>query len=358
MTDTRKRVGLLSAARQVQAQGRYGDTVLAHISPEEARWLHQATDGASVNPRTGLLEFWNGGGSDPDGGTAGGPGGSGPGADNGGGGSDNGGGGNSDPGGAAPDADTGSPSASPGSGGLEGGGLGALSAATSDPDSDEEAGSGLAGLDFSAAISGPTGFGDGLAASMNPEVGGGLSRSIGHDTVTTLGPTPAGMLSGTNVNAASAVAAGRAPSIGDNISDFFGDGAPRGLLGSRATTMGVGLLGTALGGPFLGAAASLAHGITAGNQPPGAAIGSALGGMVGGPLGGWAGGKIGAELDAMGPVSAGAMSSSPAPSGAGGLLSQVADPTSYAQSLGVDPADMGRRGLLPPRRTFTPIRMG
>ena len=47
-------------ARHLQRLGRRGDTVLAHITPEEARFLHQHTDGGSINPATGLMEFNDG----------------------------------------------------------------------------------------------------------------------------------------------------------------------------------------------------------------------------------------------------------------------------------------------------------
>ncbi|CCQ74449.1 phage head morphogenesis protein [Magnetospira sp. QH-2] len=46
------------AARALTGMGRYGDTILAHLTPEEARFLHEVTDGGSINPKTGLLEFW------------------------------------------------------------------------------------------------------------------------------------------------------------------------------------------------------------------------------------------------------------------------------------------------------------
>jgi hypothetical protein len=49
--------------------GRNGDTVLAHLSPAEAQVLHAITDGGSINPKTGLLEFWTSG--DRDGGIRG-----------------------------------------------------------------------------------------------------------------------------------------------------------------------------------------------------------------------------------------------------------------------------------------------
>jgi hypothetical protein len=57
------------AAQNIQGMGRYGDTILAHINPQEAMMLDQMTDGASVNPMTGMLEFYEGGtpdGEDPD----------------------------------------------------------------------------------------------------------------------------------------------------------------------------------------------------------------------------------------------------------------------------------------------------
>ncbi len=40
--------------------GRHGDTILAHITPAEAELLHRVTDGGSINPVTGLPEFFLG----------------------------------------------------------------------------------------------------------------------------------------------------------------------------------------------------------------------------------------------------------------------------------------------------------
>lgn len=45
--------GLLTA----QAEGRHGDTILAHINPAEARMLKDAGGSGTTNPKTGLLEF-------------------------------------------------------------------------------------------------------------------------------------------------------------------------------------------------------------------------------------------------------------------------------------------------------------
>lgn len=44
----------------VQSMGRNGDTVLAHITPEEAGLLKAAGGSGTINPATGLMEFWGG----------------------------------------------------------------------------------------------------------------------------------------------------------------------------------------------------------------------------------------------------------------------------------------------------------
>lgn len=47
-----------AAAKALQGMGRNGDAILAHLTPEETKWLNAVTDGASIHPATGLLEFW------------------------------------------------------------------------------------------------------------------------------------------------------------------------------------------------------------------------------------------------------------------------------------------------------------
>jgi hypothetical protein len=44
---------------QIARMGRYGDTMLAHISPEEARMLRARGGSGTINPQTGLPEFWS-----------------------------------------------------------------------------------------------------------------------------------------------------------------------------------------------------------------------------------------------------------------------------------------------------------
>lgn len=51
---------------ELAAQGRFGDTIIAHISPREAAMLKMMGGSGSINPKTGILEFWGEGGSDPD----------------------------------------------------------------------------------------------------------------------------------------------------------------------------------------------------------------------------------------------------------------------------------------------------
>lgn len=51
------RGGLAQVANQLQGHGRHGDTLLAHINPEEARLLKSMGGSGTRNPQTGLLEF-------------------------------------------------------------------------------------------------------------------------------------------------------------------------------------------------------------------------------------------------------------------------------------------------------------
>ena len=52
------RGGIAEAARMVANKGRNGDTVLAHITPEEARLLRSRGGAGTINPETGLPEFF------------------------------------------------------------------------------------------------------------------------------------------------------------------------------------------------------------------------------------------------------------------------------------------------------------
>lgn len=52
------RGGIADAARMVASQGRSGDTMLAHINPSEARMLRKQGGVGTINPKTGLPEFF------------------------------------------------------------------------------------------------------------------------------------------------------------------------------------------------------------------------------------------------------------------------------------------------------------
>ena len=51
------RGGLTGAARKLRAEGRGGDTVLAHINPKEAAMLKGMGASGTINPKTGLPEY-------------------------------------------------------------------------------------------------------------------------------------------------------------------------------------------------------------------------------------------------------------------------------------------------------------
>ncbi len=56
---TKDRPGLLDDAARLAEAGRRGDKVIAHITPEEAALLKARGGSGTVNPRTGLLEFYD-----------------------------------------------------------------------------------------------------------------------------------------------------------------------------------------------------------------------------------------------------------------------------------------------------------
>lgn len=52
--------GLKSLARELPKHGRYGDSIVAHINPQEAALLKALGGSGTINPTTGLPEFWGG----------------------------------------------------------------------------------------------------------------------------------------------------------------------------------------------------------------------------------------------------------------------------------------------------------
>jgi hypothetical protein len=53
-----QKYGLASAAEELRKRGRYGDTILAHINPQEAGILQLLGGSGTINPHTGLPEFF------------------------------------------------------------------------------------------------------------------------------------------------------------------------------------------------------------------------------------------------------------------------------------------------------------
>lgn len=54
--------GLAGAAEALRQKGRGGDTILAHINPQEAQMLKAMGGAGTINPATGIMEFKGGGG--------------------------------------------------------------------------------------------------------------------------------------------------------------------------------------------------------------------------------------------------------------------------------------------------------
>lgn len=55
-------MNLKESAQKLADKGRNGDTILAHITPEEAEFLKMIGGSGTINPDTGLPEFWGFGG--------------------------------------------------------------------------------------------------------------------------------------------------------------------------------------------------------------------------------------------------------------------------------------------------------
>ena len=56
-TNNMQGLDMPSITEMLRNQGRYGDTMLAHINPEEAQMLQQMGGSGTINPNTGLPEF-------------------------------------------------------------------------------------------------------------------------------------------------------------------------------------------------------------------------------------------------------------------------------------------------------------
>lgn len=227
-------------AKALQAMGTKGDNILAHINAEEATLLDMLADGkldgGGINPTTGLKSF---GMADGESGRSGG------------------------------DANAGGVGGGP-TGGQTGGGIGGNTAG----------GQGGLGGGYGGAGEGDRGApSSGENVIGDPERGGGIARSRGLQSVEALGPT------GRNVNQASSVMAGRAPSWSDWGNDAIGHGAPGNFAGSRVANAIVGTLGGLVAGPIGAGLASLAHNVSLGGRTMANTAPGVIGGLVAGAPG-------------------------------------------------------------------------
>ena len=209
-----QRQGGTPALARAASQGRGGDTMLAHINPREAEMLKDAGGSGTINPRTGLPEFYDGA-----------PGGDGA------------------PGAPAPDTGTGLGAANSGSlGGFGFGGINALSNPTTGfdpidtmpspthdaPTSGEKLGGMLGSLGLTSianAIAPGLGVGLGLTSGASGLTGGPtLSGSLAQALADLFGgiPQPASMTNqgGINIGAPSVNVAPAGASNGPDLYPF------------------------------------------------------------------------------------------------------------------------------------------
>ena len=217
------RGGLKVAARQLQAAGRGGDSMLAHINPREAEMLRRMGGSGTVNPNTGLREYKSG---------------------------------KQILGAVLPIALN---FIVPGIGGMIGSALGATGTAAT-----MLGGAVLGGV--SSAIAG----GDPLKGAVLGGLGGGFGEALGSTVAPSLGSTAQGYLGNALVGGVSGALTGQG----------FGKGALMGLAGNAlgSATQGVGE--GAFGAGFGAAGKMAGNMLTAGFKPREALLGGALSGLA------------------------------------------------------------------------------
>ena len=224
------RGGLKVAGRQLEAAGRGGDSMLAHINPREAEMLRRMGGAGTVNPNTGLREYKSGGGI---------------------------------LGAILPIALN---FIAPGLGAAIGGALGATGTAAT------MLGSAIIG-GVSSAITG----GDPLRGAIMGGLGSGLGSAVGSTASNTLGlnlgSTAQNVLGGALVGGAAGALTGQG----------FGQGALQGAVGSGLSQLAGGMSGPSAFQQGLSAAGRTAgQALTAGYDPKSAAIMGGLSGLASG----------------------------------------------------------------------------
>lgn len=214
---------LKQAAKQLAAKGSHGDSMLIHVNPKEAAALKASGGIGSINPRTGLHQYYDTGGTNDS-------------------------------------SMSNDMSTSGGAPGDASGGQGSFGGAGIGPDS-------------------------GGGFTHDPSIGsemannGLASHNAADDAAVAQMDVTPGHVSG--VNAASSVMDGLTPSFSDRVGDFFGANTPGGFLGSNAVQNGAGLAASMIGGPALGMAVSTGVGMAQGR---GLAGSSSIGGTVQGMM--------------------------------------------------------------------------
>jgi hypothetical protein len=224
------RGGLKVAGRQLEAAGRGGDSMLAHINPREAEMLRRMGGAGTINPNTGLREYKSGKGL---------------------------------LGAILPIALN---FIAPGLGGIIGTALGATGTAAT------MLGSAIIG-GVSSAITG----GDPLKGAIMGGLGSGLGSAVGSTASNTLGlnlgSTAQNVLGGALVGGAAGALTGQG----------FGQGALQGAVGSGLSQMAGGMSGPSAFQQGLSAAGRTAgQALTAGYDPKSAAVMGGLSGLASG----------------------------------------------------------------------------
>jgi hypothetical protein len=224
------RGGLKVAGRQLEAAGRGGDSMLAHINPREAEMLRRMGGAGTINPNTGLREYKSGKGL---------------------------------LGAILPIALN---FIVPGIGGMIGTALGATGVAA------KVLGSAIIG-GVSSAVTG----GDPLRGAVMGGLGSGLGSAVGSTASNTLGlnlgSTAQNVLGGALVGGAAGALTGQG----------FGQGALQGAVGSGLSQMAGGMSGPSAFQQGLSAAGKTAgQALTAGYDPKSAAVMGGLSGLASG----------------------------------------------------------------------------
>lgn len=245
---------LRQAGRQMAQDGIHGDSIVAHIGPQEAALLKAYGGAGTINPRTGLPQYYDQGtdGSNQGGGQG----------------------------------DTGTTG---GDGGFGGGNSGGNNMG-------QDEGHGQYGPGAPGSIGNNGMMGSAVGANGMLSQASELSQldKAAVNATTSIGMGPGAM---TGINASQDIMNGVTPGFADMVMDKFGIDNPGGFLGSNGALSGASMIGGLLAGPpGAAAAAALAAGLQ--GRSFGATLGATVGGLSG--IGASSGASYGGSLAAHG----------------------------------------------------------